>query len=119
MLRYGSPLWLIQMELRHRSERVSLREPHLSDYATILLKDVIASHAPDLSAVHLVDLDDMRHHHGVFNRETRKAIQRLDHRAAEIWETMQHTPHGGRGPLPGERPWPGGRPGNRLQVLKR
>ena len=92
MLRYGTPLWLIQMELRHRSERVSLREPHLSDYATILLKDVIASHAPDLSAVHLVDLDDMRHHHGVFNRETRKAIQRLDHRAAEIWETMQHTP---------------------------
>lgn len=92
MLRYGSPLWLIQMELRHRSERVSLREPYLSDYATILLKDVIASHAPDLSAVHLVDLDDMRHHHGVFNRETRKAIQRLDHRAAEIWETMQHTP---------------------------
>ena len=92
MLRYGSPLWLIQMELRHRSERVSLREPYLSDYTTILLKDVIASHAPDLSAVHLVDLDDMRHHHGVFNRETRKAIQRLDHRAAEIWETMQHTP---------------------------
>ena len=92
MLRYGSPLWLLQMELRHRSERVSLREPHLSDYATILLKDVIASHAPDLSAVHLVDLDDMRHHHGVFNRETRKAIQRLDHRASEIWETMQHTP---------------------------
>ncbi len=92
MLRYGTPLWLLQMELRHRSERVSLREPHLSDYATILLKDVIASHAPDLSAVHLVDLDDMRHHHGVFNRETRKAIQRLDHRAAEIWETMQHTP---------------------------
>lgn len=92
MLRYGTPLWLLQMELLHRSERVSLREPHLSDYATILLKDVIASHAPDLSAVHLVDLDDMRHHHGVFNRETRKAIQRLDHRAAEIWETMQHTP---------------------------
>lgn len=92
MLRYGTPLWLLQMELRHRSERVSLREPYLSDYATILLKDVIASHAPDLSAVHLVDLDDMRHHHGVFNRETRKAIQRLDHRAAEIWETMQHTP---------------------------
>lgn len=92
MLRYGTPLWLLQMELRHRSERVSLREPHLSDYATILLKDVIASHAPDLSAVHLVDLDDMRHHHGVFNRETRKAIQRLDHRAAEIWETMRHTP---------------------------
>lgn len=92
MLRYGTPLWLLQMELRHRSERVSLREPYLSDYATILLKDVIASHTPDLSAVHLVDLDDMRHHHGVFNRETRKAIQRLDHRAAEIWETMQHTP---------------------------
>ena len=92
MLRYGTPLWLLQMELRHRSERVSLREPHLSDYATILLKDVIASHAPDLSAVHLVDLDDMRHHHGVFNRETRKAIQRLDHRVAEIWETMRHTP---------------------------
>ena len=92
MLRYGTPLWLLQMELRHRSERVSLREPYLSDYATILLKDVIASHAPDFSAVHLVDLDDMRHHHGVFNRETRKAIQRLDHRAAEIWETMQHTP---------------------------
>lgn len=92
MLRYGTPLWILQMELRHRSERVSLREPHLSDYAAILMKDVIASHAPDLSAVHLVDLDDARHHHGVYNRETRKAIKRLDQRAHDIWDVVQQTP---------------------------
>ena len=92
MLRYGTPLWLLQMELRHRSERVSLREPHLSDYATILMKDVIASHAPDLSTVHLVDLDDARHHYGTFNRETRQAIKRLDSRAKEIWDVVRYTP---------------------------
>ena len=92
MLRYGTPLWILRMELRHGSQRVSLREPHLSDYATILLKDVIASHAPDLSAAHLVDLDDTRHHTGVNNRETRQAIKRLDRRAKEVWDVMRLTP---------------------------
>lgn len=92
MLRYGTAPWILHMELRHGSQRKSYREPDLSDYATILLEDVIASHAPMLSAVHLVDLDEMRHRCGVSSREARKAIQRLNHRVEGIWKVMQETP---------------------------
>ena len=92
LISYGSPMWLMQMERRHGAERESYREPHLSDYAALIARDVIANHAPDLTAVHLVDLDDMRHHYGTFSRMAHQAIVRLDQRAASIWETVQQTP---------------------------
>jgi len=92
MLRYGSTGWILHMEWKHGRERISSSEPHLSDYATVLARDVIRSHQPELTAVHLVDLDDMRHHHGVNSREARDAMNRNERRVQAVWETMRKTP---------------------------
>lgn len=91
MLQYGTWPWILRMECRHGRERVSIHEPHLSDYAVILAQDVIRAHQPDLTLVHLVDVDEMRHHHGVNSQEAREGIQRMEKRVRAVWETMQST----------------------------
>lgn len=92
MLQCGTPAWVLMMEAVHGRQRKSAKEPHLSDYATVLACDVIKSGKPDLTAVHLIDLDDMRHHHGVDSSEAKAALQRLSERVRRIHETMQQTP---------------------------
>lgn len=92
MLRYGTAPWILGMELRHGRKRVSTHEPHLSDYATVLACDVIRRHQPELTLVHLVDLDEMRHHHGTHSPEAAEALRRQEHRVEDIWRAMQETP---------------------------
>lgn len=92
MLAYGSAPWILHMEMKHGKERISTHEPHLSDYATILACDVIRTHQPELTAVHLVDVDEMRHLHGVNSPEAREGMQRMENRVRTIWDTMQATP---------------------------
>ncbi|MBQ8655020.1 MAG: alkaline phosphatase family protein [Clostridia bacterium] len=92
MLEYGTPLWVLLMELKHGRKRVSSKEPHLSDYAVVLAEDLIRIRQPELLAVHLVDLDDMRHHHGLNSREAYEAMERNQRRVEKIWQAMQDTP---------------------------
>lgn len=92
MLQYGSAPWILHMELKHGKERISTHEPHLSDYAITLACDVIQAHQPDLTAVHLVDVDEMRHHHGVNSPEAVAGMDRMECRVQRLWETMQRTP---------------------------
>lgn len=91
MLEYGTAPWILHMELKHGKKRISTHEPHLSDYAVTLACDVIRAHQPELTAVHLVDVDEMRHHYGVNSREAMAGMDRMEARVKTIWETMQHT----------------------------
>jgi len=92
ILSYGSTLWLIHMLLKYRKERASIEEPFRSDYAVHLACDVIRSHQPDLTAIHLVDVDEMRHQYGVNSPEAQAGMDRMEQRVQRIWETMQQTP---------------------------
>lgn len=92
MLRYGTPGWILRMELKHGKERVSTKEPYLSQYAVVLLKDLLKNKHPDLTMVHLVDLDETRHHTGTRSPESREALKRLSGLVREVWETMQAIP---------------------------
>lgn len=92
MLAYGSAPWILHMELKHGKERISTHEPHLSDYAVTLACDVIRAHQPELTAVHLVDVDEMRHHHGVNSQEAKAGMERMEKRVQAIYHTMQATP---------------------------
>ena len=91
ILRYGSPWWIISAGLKYLRKMQGFREPWISDLACDMACDVIARHRPDLTAVHFVDLDEMRHHHGAHSAEAREAIARMDGRVRRIWETMQAT----------------------------
>lgn len=91
MLEYGTAPWILRMEIKHGRKRKSIHEPHLSDYATLLVKDVIRARQPDLTCAHLVDLDEMRHLHGTFSGEAAEAIRRHGERVDEIWRLMRQT----------------------------
>ena len=92
MLAYGTPAWILGTELRLGRQRQSTKEPHLSDYGCLLTCDVIRRKKPDLTALHMVDVDDMRHHHGVTSPEALEGLQRLEQRVRRIYETVQTTP---------------------------
>ena len=92
MLAYGTPGWILHMEIKHGRKRKSIREPYLSDYAVTLARDVIAAHQPEMTALHLVDVDEMRHHHGVNSPEAMEGLRRQEARVRALWEVMQGTP---------------------------
>lgn len=91
MLAYGTPAWILGTELRLGRQRVSTKEPHLSDYGCLLTCDVIRRKHPDLTALHMVDVDDMRHHHGVNSLEAMQGLERLEQRVQRIYETVRAT----------------------------
>lgn len=91
MLSYGTPAWILSTELRLGKQRVSAQEPHLSDYGCLLTCDVIRHKQPDLTALHMVDVDSMRHHHGVTSPEAMAGLARLDERVKRIFETVKET----------------------------
>lgn len=92
MLAYGAPGWVLSTELRLGRRRVSAKEPHLSAYGCLLTCDVIRRKRPDLTALHMVDVDDMRHHHGVNSPEALAGLRRLEAHIQAIAEAMKAAP---------------------------
>ena len=91
-LRYGTPLYILMGEHRYGRMRKGIGEPYLSDYAAVLAADTIRRHKPEFLALHLIELDTARHHHGTFSPEARAAIGRNDRRLEMLYQTMTETP---------------------------
>ena len=91
-LRYGSPLYILHGEKRFGSLRKGIAEPYLSDYAAALAADTIRRRRPDFTALHLIDLDEARHHHGTFSPEADAAVARNSRRLEDLYRAMQETP---------------------------
>ncbi len=85
MLRYGSALWILAMEVRYGRQRKSIHQPDLDDYATVLAEKLLfLRHPPDFLSLHLVDCDEMRHLYGADSTEARESIHRLDRRVGKL-----------------------------------
>ena len=82
-LRFGTPLYSLLAEKRFGRLRKGVEEPYLSDFAAALAADTVRRHRPDFTAVHLIDLDSARHHHGTFSKEAMAALGRNDRRLEE------------------------------------
>lgn len=91
ILSYGSGAWIVTAGLKHFMKMKNFHEPAVSNLGCDMACDVIRKHQPDFTAVHFVDLDEMRHHHGAHSPEAGEALKRLDGRVRRIWETMQAT----------------------------
>ena len=91
-LRFGSPLFVLDSERRFGSLRQGIAEPGLSNYAAAITCRAIRRKKPDLTAVHLIDLDEMRHHHGVFSPEAREAVSRNEDRLNRFRQALEETP---------------------------
>ena len=91
-LRFGTPGYILREEKRFGKLRKGIAEPWLSDYAAALAMDTVRRRAPEFTAVHWIDLDNARHHHGTFSAGAKEAIDRNDRRLGELWKAMQETP---------------------------
>lgn len=91
-LRFGTPLYILAGEKRFGRLRKGIEEPWLSDYAAALAGDTVRRYKPNLTALHLIDLDYTRHHCGTFSPEADEAIRRLDRRVGELWKILSGTP---------------------------
>lgn len=91
-LRYGTPGFILDSERRFGSLRHGISEPGLSDYATAIALRTLRRKQPGLTAVHLIDLDEMRHHHGTFSPEAFGAIHRNERRLEQFQQALLETP---------------------------
>lgn len=96
-LKASSPWFLMQMNHRYGKLRRGIKQPWLDDFITACAVDTIKNKQPDLTLIHLVDMDSMRHRYGVRSAQAHAAWQRLDHRVAQLMDasraagTFEHT----------------------------
>ncbi|MBF2363173.1 alkaline phosphatase family protein [Listeria marthii] len=83
-LHASSPLFLIDMDRKFGHLRKGINQPDLDIFLTASVVDTIKTKKPTLLLTHLVDMDSMRHAHGVTSPEATAALKRHDRRLAEI-----------------------------------
>lgn len=83
-LKASSPWFLMQMNHRYGKLRHGIKQPWLDDFITACAVDTLKNKQPDLTLIHLVDMDSMRHRYGVRSDEAKAALQRLDGRVARL-----------------------------------
>lgn len=83
-LKASSPLFLIYLNHKYGKLRHGIRQPWLDDFVTACAADTIRRKRPNLTLIHLVDMDSMRHRYGAQSQEAQDALQRLDKRVAKI-----------------------------------
>lgn len=81
--------YALEMDRRHGHLRKGIQQPELDDFVTAVAEDTILNRKPDLFAIHLVDLDSMRHRHGVQSKEAKEAIVRMDDRLGTILSAVE------------------------------
>nr|WP_234288480.1 alkaline phosphatase family protein [Listeria ivanovii] len=80
----SSPLFLIDMNRKFGHLRKGINQPALDTFLTASVVDTIKTKKPDLLLTHLVDMDSMRHAHGVHSLEAKAALKRHDNRLGQI-----------------------------------
>ncbi|MCG4281906.1 alkaline phosphatase family protein [Lacticaseibacillus saniviri] len=83
-MRASSARWLLAMNQKYGHLRQGIKQPYLDDLVTASAIDTILKHQPDLTLIHLVDMDSMRHAHGVQSDEAHAALKRHDLRVGQI-----------------------------------
>lgn len=85
----GSPIYQLELNKRFGHIRRGLKQPYLDDFVHQSMLYTIKEKKPDITMVHYVDLDSMRHYHGFNSKEAMQALNRHDNRLGEIIETLK------------------------------
>lgn len=85
----GSPFYQIKLNKEFGYLRNGLKQPNLDDFVHQSLLYTLKAKKPDLTLVHYVDLDSMRHYHGFNSLEAKQALERHDRRLGEIIKTLK------------------------------
>lgn len=88
VLKSGSPLYCIEMELKYGRFRKGIEQPYLDDFTTKCAIETIKRKKPNLLMIHLIDLDDAKHVYGTDSDEVKRVITRMDKRLGDIIQAV-------------------------------
>jgi Uncharacterized proteins of the AP superfamily len=83
-LKASSPLFILEMNQKYGKLRNGIHQPQLDEFITACAVDTIKNKKPNLTLLHLVDMDSMRHRYGVRSDEAMEALHRLDNHVAKV-----------------------------------
>lgn len=85
----GTPGYQFLLNQKFGRLRDGKRQPALDNFTHASLKYTLKTYRPDLTLVHLTDLDSQRHLHGMHSEEAAAAIKRHDKRIGELMSVMK------------------------------
>lgn len=88
-LKASSPFFLLEMNHKYGHLRHGIEQPYLDNFITACAIDTIKTKKPDLTMIHLVDLDSMYHRYGVHSEEAYHALMRQDLRVKNILAAIE------------------------------
>ena len=91
-LKASSPLFILELNHKYGQLRDGIHQPQLDAFITACAVDTLKNKRPDLTMIHLVAMDSMRHRYGVRSAEAMTALHTLDQQVAEM---IQATKDGG------------------------
>src|SRR5699024_3284045 len=83
-LKASSPLFILEMNKKYGKLRNGIKQPQLDEFITACAVDTIKNKKPNLTLLHLVDMDSMRHRYGVRSGEAMAALRRLDKHVKQV-----------------------------------
>lgn len=83
-LKASSPMFLLEMNHKYGKLRNGIKQPQLDEFITACAVDTLENKKPNLTMIHLVDMDSVRHCYGVRSDEAMDALHRLDKHVEQI-----------------------------------
>ncbi|MBR6683054.1 MAG: alkaline phosphatase family protein [Firmicutes bacterium] len=91
-LRSGSKKFQAELFLKFGKLMQGIKEPYLDNFIQESVKYTLKKYEPDLTLIHFVDLDNMRHQYGHNSKEALMALKRHDQRLSELMDLMEGEP---------------------------
>lgn len=87
----GNPLYQLGLVRRYGYLLKGIKQPYLDNFVHLSLLHTLNTKMLDLTLVHYVDLDSMRHRYGFNSKEAKEALNRHDTRLGEIIAQLKET----------------------------
>ncbi len=87
----SSPLYLLKMNGKYGHLRKGIEQPQLDDFVEQVTIDTIRQRITDLLAIHLLEVDMVKHLWGTDASETKEAIRRIGERVERIANAIEET----------------------------
>ena len=91
-LRSGSKKLQVEIFARFGKLMKGIEEPYLDNFIHESVKYTMKKYEPDLTLIHYVDLDSMRHKYGHNSKEALMALKRHDQRLSQLMDLMEGEP---------------------------
>ena len=89
ILRNSSKVFMLDLERRIGKKRVSTKQPYFDDFVALAACETIKRKRPNLTLIHLCDLDNAKHISRIESPAIKDSLLRLDRRVGEIMDAVK------------------------------